>query len=86
MFNMQKKESLENVFHNENILKFTDINVYLTSKFMFRYYHGDVHDVFQTFLYLTLMCMNIILDKVVIIICLVWKIIWVNGVFYIEVW
>ena len=49
MFNMQQRESLENVFHNENILKFTDINVYLTSKFMFRYYHGDVPDVFQNF-------------------------------------
>ena len=81
MFNMLKRESLENVFHNENILKFTDISVYLTSKFMFRYYHGDVPDDFQNFLYLTLMCMNIILDKVVIIMCLVWKIIWVNGVF-----
>ena len=49
MFDMQKRESLENVFHNENILKFTDINVHLTSKFMFRYYHGDVPDVFQNF-------------------------------------
>ena len=49
MFNMQQRESLENVFHNKNILKFTDINVYLTSKFMFRYYHGDVPDVFQNF-------------------------------------
>ena len=49
MFDMQKKESLENVFHNENILKFTDINVYLTSIFMFRYYHGDGSDVFQNF-------------------------------------
>ena len=49
MFNMQKRESLENVFHNENILKFTDINDYLTSKSMFRYHHGDVPDVFQNF-------------------------------------
>ena len=49
MFDMQKRESLENVFHNENILKFTDINVHLTSKLMFRYYHGDVPDVFQNF-------------------------------------
>ena len=49
MFNMQQRESLENVFHNENILKFTDINIYLTSKFMFRYYQGDVPDVFQNF-------------------------------------
>ena len=83
---MQKRGSLENVSHNENILKITDISVYLTSKFMFRYFHGDVPNVYQNFLYLTLMCMNIILDKVVIIMFLVWKIIWVNGVFDIEVW
>ena len=44
VFNIQKRESLENVFHNENILKFTYISVYLTSIFMFRYYHGDVPD------------------------------------------
>ena len=35
MFDMRKRESLENVFHNESISKFTDINVYLTSKFIY---------------------------------------------------
>ena len=51
MFNMKKRESLEKVFHKENILKFTDINLYLICKFMFRYYiyiyNGKVPDIFQ---------------------------------------
>ena len=47
MFNMKKRESLEKVFHKENILKFTDINLYLICKFMFRYYNGKIPDIFQ---------------------------------------
>ena len=47
MFNMHKRGSLENVCYNENILKFTGISVYLTSKVMFRYYNDDVPYVFQ---------------------------------------
>ena len=44
---MKKRESLENVFHKEHILKFTDINLYLLCKFMFRYYNGKMPDIFQ---------------------------------------
>ena len=47
MFNMRKRESLEKVFHKENILKFTDINLYLICKFMFRYHNGKIPDIFQ---------------------------------------
>ena len=55
------------------------------SKFIFRYYNVDIPHVFL-FCYSTLMCMNIVLDAVLIIMCLVWKIIWVNGAFDTEVW
>ena len=47
MFNMKERESLEKVFHKENILKFTDNNLYLICKFMFRYYNGKIPDIFQ---------------------------------------
>ena len=49
---MHKRRSLENVCYKENIFKFADINVYLTNKFM--YHNGDVPDVFQKWMYLTL--------------------------------
>ena len=39
MFNIGKRESVIPMFTEMCILKFPDINVYLTSRFMFRYHH-----------------------------------------------
>ena len=49
MFNMKKRESLDSVFHKQNILKLTEINLYLISRFMFRYYKGEIPYIFRNF-------------------------------------
>ena len=47
MFNIGKRESVIPMFSEMCILKFPDINVYLTSRFMFRYHHGFVPGIFH---------------------------------------
>ena len=47
MFNIGKRESVIPMFTEMCILKFPDINVYLTSRFMFRYHHGLVPGIFH---------------------------------------
>ena len=44
---MKKREYIENVFYEGNILKFTDINLNLICKSMFRYYNGKIPYIFQ---------------------------------------
>ena len=47
MFNLGKRESVIPVFTEMRILKFPDINVYLTSRFMFRYHCELVPGIFH---------------------------------------
>ena len=47
MFNIGKRESVIPMFTEMCILKFPDINVYLTSRFMFRYHHELVPGIFH---------------------------------------
>ena len=58
-------ENSETVFHHENILKFTDINLYLVCKFMFRYYNRGMH--FKTSVWWILIYIIIIQDRVSLI-------------------
>ena len=47
MFNIGKRESVIPRFTKMRILEFPDINVFLTSRFMFRYHHELVTGIFH---------------------------------------
>ena len=46
MFNLGKRDSVIPMFTEMCISKLSDINVYLTSRFMFRYHHELVPGIF----------------------------------------
>ena len=47
MFNLRKRESVTHLFDEMNILKFPDVNLYLISRFMYRYYVQRVPAIFS---------------------------------------
>ena len=49
MCSMPKWASTDPLFHELGILKFHDINLYLTSKFVFRFYKSEVPELFISF-------------------------------------
>ena len=49
MCGKSKRESTENIFSELKVLKFSDINLYLTGRFMYKCYTDKVPDIFTDF-------------------------------------
>ena len=49
MCGKSRRESTENIFSDLKILKFTDINTYLTGRFMYKFYKKNVPEIFTSF-------------------------------------
>ena len=49
MCGKSRRETTENIFSELKILKFTDINTYLTGRFMYKFYKKNVPEIFTCF-------------------------------------
>ena len=47
----RKTDSMENIFSDLKVLKFIDINLYLTGRFMHELFRGDVPGIFDNFFF-----------------------------------